>query len=216
MFQNAPSTLLAPLWWIFKAFPDLKPDCDATPQRKSVKYFTVTTWQPRSSAWSQICLSFPAQMELFRRQSCHQGFGASHFRFYGSCQTAPRRLFHGIPEASLNCQGNVSAFTANIMCHLHSEWCFVVFLALLLFARFTTANLAGCGQSGNFFPPCWKRSSLFIKQGCAALCLTFSFLHLYLPLPPDTPFVVFRFRHGSNQSHLRFKLNLSGSLLREE
>lgn len=60
-------------------------------------------------------------MELFRRRRCHQGFGANHFLFYGSCQTAPRRLFHGIPEVSLNCQENVCTFTANIMRHLHSE-----------------------------------------------------------------------------------------------
>lgn len=120
MLLNAPWTLLAPLWTIFKAFPDLKCDCKATSQRNSGKYFIVTTCQPRSSAWSQICPSFPAQMELFLRRSCHQGFGAD-FLFYGSCQTAPRRLFHGIPEASLNCQENVSTFTANIMRHLHSE-----------------------------------------------------------------------------------------------
>lgn len=57
-------------------------------------------------------------------ESCRQGFGANHFFFCGSRQTAPRRLFHGIPEASLICQENISKFTANIMRHLHSEWCF--------------------------------------------------------------------------------------------
>lgn len=122
MLLNAPLTLLTPLWTIFEVFPDLKPDCKATSQRNWVKYFIITTCQPWSSAWSQICPSFPAQMELFRRRSCHQSFGASHFLFYGSCQTAPQRLFHRIPEASLNCQENVSTFTANTMRHLHSEW----------------------------------------------------------------------------------------------
>lgn len=50
MLLNAPLTLLTPLWTIFKVFPDLKPDCKATSQRNWVKYFIITTCQPRSSA----------------------------------------------------------------------------------------------------------------------------------------------------------------------
>lgn len=167
MLLNAPWTLLAPLWTIFKAFPDLKCDCEAMSQRNSGKYFIVTTCQPWSSAWSQICPSFPAQMELFLRRSCHQGFGADHFLFNGSCQTAPRRLFHGIPEAARKMLARLLLTLCGI-CIQSSVFAFFFLPSCCLPQQIWEAT----GNQENYF-------LLSIKRGCAALS--------YLSIPPSLP-----------------------------
>lgn len=108
--ERPPSTLLAPLRVIFKAFPDLKPNWEAPSLSGSAKYFTTTTCQLPSSVSSLDLPSFPAQMGLFPEAELPPGLWG--------------------PIASINCQENVSMFTANMICHLHSEWCFFVFLLL--------------------------------------------------------------------------------------
>lgn len=93
--ERTPSTLLAPLRAIFKAFPDLKPNWEAPSLSGWVKYFTATTCQLPSSVSSPDLPSFPAQMGLFPEAELPPGLWG--------------------PIASFNCQQNVSMFTANMI-----------------------------------------------------------------------------------------------------
>lgn len=105
------------------------------------------------------------------------------------------------PIASFNCQENVSMFTANMIR--------IAFAFRVVFFCFSSSFWEAVGSQENDF---YKVLGL---ENQAVLLWVLPF-HLYLSLPPSSlhPLVIFGcLLPSSTRSHLRFKLNLSGSLL---
>lgn len=138
----------------FKVSDHPKPEHDAKTQWNSQDIHVKHT-SARIARLIPDLLSFPSQMELFRRWSCDQGLGAKRFPFLPN---STKEAFPWNTRGVLSMPGKY----LHVYCKHYPPFAFRVFFfsPLLLF---TTANLWGRGQSWKWILPIHKRHSLHIK-----------------------------------------------------